>query len=80
MCSEVKYHLVLTLETVFSRKAKGMCKWIPSWKNKDVSKCVCLGCCQMCFEGREDRRKGERRKVDAGKSLEEVDRLFSGHL
>lgn len=34
----------------------------------------------MCFEGREDRRKGERRKVDAGKSLEEVDRLFSGYL
>lgn len=57
-----------------------MCKWIPSWKNKDVSKYVCLGCCQMCFEGREDRRKGERRKVDAGKSLEEVDRLFSGYL
>lgn len=43
-------------------------------EKKGVSKCVCIRC-QMCFEGRENRRKGERRKVDAGKSLEEIDRL-----
>lgn len=48
-------------------------------KKKGVSKCVCIRC-QMCFEGRENRRKGERRKVDAGKSLEEIERLLNGYL
>lgn len=59
MVPEGKY-LVLILKIIFSWKAKGTCKWIPSWKKGDPS--VCIGCYQICFERRnkENGRKGRK--------------------